>query len=402
MVLLSAVAAAATLHVGVGQPYATVQDAIGAAVDGDIIAIDDGVYDLAGGDTVLPVSLTLRGQGASRVRLENASLFSYDDLVVTGVTLAPDVTVRSGAALQFSGGGLEVRDVVFDLSPTQLGMVVHHAVTLHVEGCSFRNGSLGLAGVVDGDATVMHNRFDGFHRQAVWFAGRGLAGGGATSVVFEGNTITHSGARAVVHEAAVELNEQTSGEPFTLTMRHNRFCGGMARGAKVGMDVGALVVEDNLFVGNRGNVDVDGGGLVVVGDTAGSATAQVHNNTFWGNQSGVWEAEGHSLFVGEGVVADVQNNVFGLGSAHATEVPLVWDYNATQPYWETDTTYTATAAQGPGGFDVPVGDPLFVSPSLDCLRADFSLAAGSAAIDGGNSTMLDADGSVRDVGARPR
>ena len=59
VLLLPMFAAAATLQVGVGKPYATIKKAIEAAKSGDVILIDSGRY--AEGEIVIVKPLTLRG-----------------------------------------------------------------------------------------------------------------------------------------------------------------------------------------------------------------------------------------------------------------------------------------------------------------------------------------------------
>jgi uncharacterized protein (TIGR03382 family) len=284
MLALLPLASATDLFVGPGHPYATIDDAVRAAVDGDRVLVEPGTYvervepdhDLvvrglsAGvvwqsppGDEALRVksslvlqNLTLTGGGVSQlVRVDDGALTLED------VTLIDGVSNRGGLVEVDNGASLTARRSVFrGGSADSDGGLIHAFGPVTLEGCTLSGGSAVRGGAVftDGtDVTVVGSRFA--DNTATEESGALHVRGTATTLthlqgsVFERNVSTgtagdgHAGAVRVGNVAVVE----------SCVFRDNVAAG----------DGGALLTEDSdveLVVSNtrfEGNEGSDGGAL---------------------------------------------------------------------------------------------------------------------------------------------
>lgn len=102
-------AAGGVRHVGVGQPYTTIQSAIDASLDGDVVLVTSGTY----------ASATIDGKGIALVADSGASVTLTGRVLIQNVTAGRSVVV-SGLVLQSSlesrlvAGSLRVSDCRID------------------------------------------------------------------------------------------------------------------------------------------------------------------------------------------------------------------------------------------------------------------------------------------------
>ncbi len=401
MLLFTAAALAGTLHVGPTQAYQTVQDAVAASSLDDTILIEPGTYDL-GGLLYLHDRQTLRGSGPGEVRLVGALYITaggrLESVTMVGLPHLAGVYVSTD---------YEVHDTVFEMAVGGQGLFVDLQWDLTVDGCRFVDGDTAITGVMSGETLIHDSRFEGQRRGAIELDIGDMGQDRKVRVTLARNRFEQVGwgaseanGSATDARGVVSLTEVDVTKALDVVLRANRVRGSHVRGVYVSLDEGRLIATNNVLVGNRDSDDVVGAGLTVVSQGGGTVPARVRDNTFFANQAGL-SGVGSSLYLGAGVVGDVQNNVFALGTAHAEEPPAAWNYNLT--YGLSDNgglAYSGAASAGPGGVDVAGGEPLFVLPSVLPGRGDFGLLPGSAAIDAGNPAWLDDDGTVSDIGAR--
>ena len=101
---LSSVASAAELHVGAELEYTTIQDAVNAAVNGDVIVVHAGIY--IENVEINTKELTLQGEGADLVTVEAAdttgSVFQVNekDVAISGFTITGATDGDWGAGIR--------------------------------------------------------------------------------------------------------------------------------------------------------------------------------------------------------------------------------------------------------------------------------------------------------------
>ncbi len=147
---LSGVSYADTLQVGPGRVYQTPGAAARAARDGDIIAIDAGVY--AGDVAVWPQHrLRLRGVGG-RAQLQaqgNAAeekaiwVLKGDDIVVENIEFSgAQVNHKNGAGIRFEGANLTIRNAHFHHNEMGILAAPHPSSDILIEGSEFNDNTV--------------------------------------------------------------------------------------------------------------------------------------------------------------------------------------------------------------------------------------------------------------------
>lgn len=261
------------LDAGCGGAYATVQDAIDDALDGDIVEICGDVH--AEHLSVVGKALTLRGVDGAEATIIDAQgldralwVSEGADLTIEGVTLQNGFTDETGGNLGCAGATLHLLDVVL------------------AGGAAANGGGIGAAGCTgEVQATTLTGN------TARW------NGGGAW---IDGHTLDLVNATVLGNGAA-----QSGGGLFLRGDGHVRGCTFDANhaaleGGGLYVDDGAGTLEENRFAGN--SAGADGGGAYLA---AGANV--VHGNTFVSNDAG---DEGGGLRIKLSWAADLVDNVF--------------------------------------------------------------------------------------------
>jgi len=392
-----------------GGQYTTINGAIEAAEDGDVIEVEPGVYNedvdfcgkeitvvSIGGASVTTIAsaadIAVRLQGGADAILDGFTLISPNahvlsiqqssptilDCVITGNTLyAADITL--GSAPVFEGCTITDNDAY--------STVFVHDSSAQFTDCSFLNNHAVYGGglFVDGGAEVTVERCTFMDNAADEM-------GGAIHVQYADVQVFGSTFESNDAEYGTISLTDTTGNP---TFERNLLCGNIAsHGSGLVLEEGAdAYLGNNVFQANSANLD--GGALLL-----DNASASVVNNTFLGNEAGrfgghvlllagshfysnnnifAWATQGDGVHVDAGATYDVQYSDFWLNAASdfAGEIETI----------PGDSNYAVDP-----GFE-------FYNNNWDCYDDDLRLAAGSPLIDAGDPEIEDLDGTISDVGA---
>lgn len=361
--LWAPVALAGTINVPAD--HATINAAIGAAVDGDVIRVAPGTYtegvDFLGKAITLestsgPASTTIVGAGNIVVKAQGASGF-----VLRGFTLR-------------DGGSIGLTDHIGAIDARNTSGLVENNRVVDNQACS----AAGIA--ASGTVVIQHNVFANNTMECT--------GGGLIApvelegdVVFANNLVTGNG----MANGAVGVNGNAS-------VTGNVIAGNRSfNGGGVYVFLGAPTIANNLITGNISGSSAGGGVLV---DGAG---ATIVNNTIVGNAA----PRGSAIGIEPGATpAVVRNNIMSGTSALidcaapiAPQPGPVFESNAFVPGVQV-VTGTSSCADPTGTAGNVRVDPGFVAAAV----RDFHLASTSPLLDGGTATgapSTDIDGDAR-------
>lgn len=443
VILVATVALAATIRVGPGEDYETLAEASDVVVDGDVIEVAAGTWsqqlDLRADVTLVAVDgpelTTLTGG------YNEAMIRVYADVVLDGFTITSEyerhcirvwegsLVVRGSVVERCQpvdglGGGLRsdpgtavrIEDSTFrdniSNNPEKSHIAAHlysRSELLEVYDSHFENGIVyddesptligdgaaiyAINGVVRVERSTFTANVAGDDAAGIFLVGSPTDGGvgytfhteGVSSFtlldsVFVGNSAADRG-------GVIFLQEMPGAE-----IAGNVFLGNSAgnRGGVLYADAatGLINIHHNVFAGNTA---ADDGGAVYLLD---SDAAFLHNH-FVGNEAG--DAAG-AIGVQQGDIT-----LFGNLFARNEGGEAVWPNNATVSALDYNLwfdTGAPIAGVSIGVNDVE-GDPMFValSDDGDWTNDDLRLGAGSAAIDAGDPTLTDPDGTRADIGA---
>ncbi len=404
------------LHVGPGQRYTTLGEALAVAVSGDRILLDAGHYtedldfsDLSGieivGSGSDPVTGTVfsGGAGASQWHLD-ASTLVVRDLAIDGENDYRAIAVTNGSVLeawnvriqhgsQPTGGGiqvdlstLELHDSVVDAngSTGRGGGLYAVGSVILVDGCAFTGNRSGAEGggawVGDGsELDVVGSSFvDGSAR-----SGAGLACTDAVRCTLQDSTFEHNG--AVDSGGGLYLSGVEDATILRTALCDNTTTTGPG-GAITLWEAAATVRNCSLLDGRAGG---SGGGLMVH-----SSTLTLHNNTFVGDGAG---ARGGASFQDGTSATRSVNNLYVDSSGDDS------------PFAAVDVTGGGRS----GGYDLYFGNVADAMPAVlqnDIVGVDPQLTPSAACeapvpaipgptINTGDPAILDPDGSRSDLGA---
>jgi len=377
----------ATLDVGAGQTYATVEAAVAAAAAADVVRIHPGTYTEA---VVVDMPLTIEGTG------DPADVVLVSDGEETGF-----FRVRQGAELL-------VQFVTIDGDGTNRVILVEQSGQLVLKGSVLRNGSSdnGACLHVHGDsqAAVSTTTFEGC--EATELGGAIYVHNSGTLTLMNstvrdnqadlgGGAMCENGAACDFdHVLFIDNVAMSQGGGVHLTndvppdIRNSLFARNTAGGPGGALHLEAsTTVTDNVFCENHSD---DEGGAAYV-----SVASEVVNNHFIGNTS---NGIGAALRAND-LTPFVNNLVWGNhGGAGAVAGGALVELSYS---WFHENTVIDEDV--PGG----TGNTYGVDPELagylpgNCLGSDFSLASSSPLIDAGDpdAAYNDPDGSTADIGA---
>ncbi len=409
-------------------PFDAIQEAINAAVAGDVVLVADGFYsgDLNRDMSLLGLAITVRSENGPDVtvidaggdKLNNHRAFVLDDgetpksvvegfLIQNGYVAAfPSLGLgAAGGAVLITAGSptfLNCRFVsntvlsecgiaeggavhVDDGAPTFTGCVFSGNQTIGSDCASTTQGYGGAISAVNSNLVVTDCHFEANEVEAASTGAGGAVfnSGGNPEIrgcVFESNTAfaddsTASGAGVAVSGALSVVVDRCEFRSCTA----DGFSGATGGGLSIAGTTGT--VSNCLFEENEAD------GLSSAGSGGGLAASDgvlVVNCTFSGNRALGDPSVGDALSAGPGTT--VANSVFWTNPGTApTDIggdPAVSFSNVEGGY------------PGPGNIDV---DPLFV----DAGTGDFRLQAGSPCIDAGDNTEIPA-GITEDLAGNPR
>jgi hypothetical protein len=368
------VGSAATINVPAD--HGTIQAAINVSVNGDEIVVAPGIYvgaiDFLGKSITIrsasgdPSDTTINGNGAFHVVFINSSGNArLEGLTITGGD-------ASGAGSNSEGGG-----------------VWAFQSTLTVENCILENNLAAKGGgafVFNGASTFLGCEFSNNNGGGASAGGGGIfrGGSGGTLTVdgctFTGNTATQGGAIMIFFNGP------------GVTISDSVFDGNSAGfGGALQSFSNGMTMDNCLFMGNTAT---NQGGACGVTNSVG-IDPQIVNCTFTQNSSPTG-----ALFMQNSAATPIVTNCILWNNGGATEAHQI-GLNGASP------TVTYCDIQGLSALNVMgsnnIGDdPVNDDPKLaDPGMGDFSLDAGSAAIDAGNSAAVPM-GVTTDLAGNPR
>ena len=385
VILLSAImtiaisALATTINVPADQP--TIQAAINAAVNGDVVVVVPGTY---------PENINFLGK-AIHVRSAQGAKVTIIDGGKAGsvVTFANGETSKaalSGFTLQNGANSLEGGGIAVSSNPTITGNVIKNNT-----GCN-GGGGIGIAfasPLIRGN-TITNNAQGGC---SGGIGGGGISVRGAGSAQIIGNTIENN----LWGGNGGGISLFAAGTP-TITnnvIKGNSSAGGQGGGIWIVNDSDALIVQ-NLFYNNNGS---QGSGIYFL-VPSGARGPLLVNNTIVGATGA---SQGAAVFAG-GFDNQVQffNNLL-IGQSGENAVDCDPTYSSLPPTFTTNDAFSpsGTGLQGTcaseSGRNGNISlDPMFVSANHN----NFHLATGSPAIDTGTNSAPNLP--LKDLNGKPR
>ena len=365
LVWLTRAASAATLEVGIDFP--TIQDAIDAASDGDIIHIPAGTW--AEAIDLGNLAITLRGDGAGVTLLspgtseDVVTMSSSRVAAITDLTIAP----AGGTGIRLERGELSLDGVTIDgggSSTSRGGGIYADGAELELIDVTFTGSTAAYGGhlYLTGGSAVTGS--------AVEFTGGTAATGGAIyaddastilliDVIASGAYASGDGGFAYLDSAEFSASDlfldtptgrNTSGVGFYVTghgalmLADSSISGAEASGWSSGYAGGAIwlgdgsvaQIDDSTFSSNTAY----SGGAVYLEN---AATARFSNVRFEDN---VADAYGGGLYVSDGAEVECESCVFASNTADSGGGAMV----ATRAtFLDTDGTFTDNQANDSGG-----------------------------------------------------
>ncbi|MEO6924790.1 MAG: Ig-like domain-containing protein, partial [Bryocella sp.] len=402
--------AQATIHVGSGQTYTTIQSGINAASDGDTVLVSPGTYK------------------------ENIDFKTKPILITTDAGSGPQP-----ATTIIDGSGLGPVVILSNIPPT------HTLLTPGIRGFTIQNGGIpqtsgGLQGAISisgGGTTflsISHNIIKNNFCQSINIAGPSVsitsneielttapstcpAGEGKGSAIYitgssdvsiiAANTIENNTASVAASSdkgggAGINIAGISRSDIFNNIIRNNTTTG--YGGGIYYANVPKIYLNNNLIYGNKG---ISGGvDIVVPGSSVGPVVGFIANNTIAENSGiGTTASVASDLFIGGNLAQYVVINNIIVGYVNGqsavncaaqyssqTLTPLVFDHNDVYSIpSSTNKPFGGVCTSPAGTFGNISVDPSFKSATAAALTAgtsDFHLQTGSPAIDTGNNDAL--------------
>lgn len=367
--LLAATAQAGnTLHVP--QDYSTIQAAINASAQTDIVLVAPGTYhetlDFKG------KAVTVTSSDGPEKTIIDAD---FQDSVVrfhrgeTRITVLSGFTLQNGKATQYpmNGGGVQI----YEAGPTIRGNVVRNNSACGGSGISAERSFAHIEG-----NQIHHNTQDGCVSGNV---GGGLLIGernGVWDVQVNDNLIEYN--RANMDGGGIGMVGISHPSVYNNTIRFNT-AGGRGGGASIANDSTPSFTNNAVY----GNTSTAGGGIAL-SVASGAFGGSYNNNTVADNQA----AQGSELYTtGFASTVQLMNNIFFTSKGASS---LVCDglFQAVSPAFRSNDVYTTNGATVGGVCAAAAGvkgnlsvDPKFVGTGKGVKV--YALAAGSPAIDAG-------------------
>jgi hypothetical protein len=380
--LLVALASAAQAQTTIRVPvdYPTIQSAIDAAANGDIVLVTPGTY--VENINFLGKTITVTSEGGAELtRIDGGRNGS----VVTFASGEGRASVISGFTLtngqnHDQGGGILVRNA----SPSIVGNIIANNLACGGPGIMATD-----SGLLVRNNTIINNKTSG--------CSGGVYGGGVT--VFRGasaeivdNLIAGNLSRGMA--GGVSLWGTASPAVSGNVIQGNSCLGGGCGGGITIVSFQAVIAQ-NLIVGNSGS---DGGGINwVLSPSQGQAGPLIVNNTIAHNIA----ARGSEIFAESFDATSVlHNNIIigtrGISAVHCEDLPPSFRFNNV--FTTQAAPYSGTCSDRTG-----IGGNISAEPAFAySANGDYRLQLGSPGLDAGDNTApqirpRDADGNPRIV-----
>lgn len=388
---LICVAHAATITINVPTDQPTIQSAIVAAQNGDIVLVAPGTY--FENINFLGKAITVESSGGRKVTIIDGGQANSVVTISSGEgrkSVLHGFTIRNGNGgfSNFSdGGGI----FIYNSSPTIKGNLVTNNIA-----CSEGGGIAVLfsAALVEGN-TVSNNTGPGCD-----LSGAGMTVGGAGAAEIIGNVIENNSTPSG-DGGGIEIN--AAGTP---TFKNNIIRGNVAKGISRSTQGGgiwivnaseALIVQNLIYNNSAGQ-----GSGIYFGVPFGYNGPVLVNNTIVGTSS---SAQGSAVYADGFYDKVVFYNNLMIGASGTSAIYCDNTYDPTPPTLTNNDSYSPAgsgiggACSSQSGSDGNISaDPLFTS------KANFRLKAGSPAINAGDNSApsvppLDLAGKPRIVDA---
>jgi hypothetical protein len=342
---LGAAAEGSAATIRVPQDHSTIQAAINAASNGDVILVSRGTW--AGDLTIAGKTITL----ASNFHTTGDPLDISQTIIDGG---APILTIEAGVGAATTIKGLTFRNGDYQL--------VNFARRVNILNNRFIDGAGDQVSFESGGGFVRDCFFDNAHDD-------GIDSDDASDPVIERNTILNAG------DDGIEVRLQGfSGPALEIVIRDNYISGAGEDGIQLidyaGPSLRTFRIEQNLLINNADaglGTMADGNSTENFAGAPMGEEVRIIGNTFSGNS--------HGLTGGDNML--VMNNIFTgssqIGVKRVSGSSLV-TYNN---FWNNGTNYTSS--------NVNAGTSVFQNPMLD---ANYNLQPGSPAIDEGVPSIV--------------
>ncbi|MBA2480155.1 MAG: right-handed parallel beta-helix repeat-containing protein [Planctomycetes bacterium] len=278
-------AVARTLTVGPGKTYAKPSQAAAAALDGDTILIDAGIYS---GDACAwyASNLTIRGVGG-RAHLASAGVVAQgkaiwvivganttvEDIEFSGTTLAVD---KNGAGIRQEGPGLTVRDCYFHDNDNGILTGANATSDILIEYTEFANNGFG-----DG---YSHNLYIGNVRSLTFqhcYSHHAKVGHDLKSRALVNRIISNRIMDEATGTASYTIDLPNGGESYIIGNLIQQGPQSQNSGiVSYGLEGGSNPVQQLYFINNTVVNDRSGGTFLNLAAT--TTIAQIRNNIFFG------------------------------------------------------------------------------------------------------------------------